>query len=278
MPDAFAYCAELVRAADRDRYLAALFAPAERRPALHALYAFNIEVARVSEVVRQPLAGEIRLQWWTEVLRGERAEEAPANPVADALLAILERYRIAPIRLIDLIEARRFDLYDEPMRNLADLESYAVRTSSVLFALAAEILGGAGTESFTRPAGIAYALAGLIAAFPAHAAQHRIYLPLDVLERHHVEVHDVFAERSSAGLNAALAEIRTVARAHLATAREHRADIGSAALPAMLPVALVRPSLDWTARADAFAVASLPQWRRQWSLWRAARNPDRIAG
>jgi hypothetical protein len=40
----------------------------------------------------------------------------------------------------------------------------------------------------------------------------------------------------------------------------------------------VRPSLDWTARIDAFAVAGLPQWRRQWSLWRAARNPARIAG
>jgi len=52
MQDAFAYCAELVRTADRDRFVSSLFAPAEHRAALHALYAFNIEVARVLEVVR----------------------------------------------------------------------------------------------------------------------------------------------------------------------------------------------------------------------------------
>ncbi|MGH6675608.1 MAG: squalene/phytoene synthase family protein, partial [Xanthobacteraceae bacterium] len=102
MPDAFAYCAELVRGADRDRYLAALFAPAERRGALHALYAFNIEVARVRETARQPLPGEIRLQWWTDVLRGERGDEARANPVASALLASVECHCLATAKLIDL--------------------------------------------------------------------------------------------------------------------------------------------------------------------------------
>ena len=35
------YCEDLVREADKDRFLASLFAPAERRPALLALYAFN---------------------------------------------------------------------------------------------------------------------------------------------------------------------------------------------------------------------------------------------
>ena len=76
-------------------FLSSLFAPAQHRAALHALYAFNVEVARVREVAREPLPGEIRLQWWSEVLRGERAEEASANPVASALLTVIERYRLA---------------------------------------------------------------------------------------------------------------------------------------------------------------------------------------
>ncbi|MGC1447408.1 MAG: squalene/phytoene synthase family protein, partial [Xanthobacteraceae bacterium] len=86
MQDAFAYCAELVRQADRDRFLASLFAPVEHRGALHALYAFNVEVTRVREAAREVLPGEIRLQWWTDVLSGERSGEAGANPVAAALL------------------------------------------------------------------------------------------------------------------------------------------------------------------------------------------------
>ena len=60
MPDAFGHCEQLVRAADKDRYLAALFAPAQRRGGLFALYAFNVEVARVRELVHNPPAGEIR--------------------------------------------------------------------------------------------------------------------------------------------------------------------------------------------------------------------------
>ena len=80
MQDAFAHCETLVRAADKDRFLATLFAPAEHRRGLFALYAFNIEVSRVREVVREPLSGEIRLQWWSEVLGGEGRGEVAANP------------------------------------------------------------------------------------------------------------------------------------------------------------------------------------------------------
>ncbi len=165
MQDAFAYCAELVRQADRDRYVASLFAPAQHRGALLALYAFNVEITRVREAAREPLPGEIRLQWWTDVCNGERREEASANPVAAALLAAIERYRLAPSVFVDFIGARRFDLYDEPMADLAELEAYAKATSSALFALAAQILAGAGAAAAAGPAGIAHAVTHVVAAF-----------------------------------------------------------------------------------------------------------------
>src|SRR6201984_811294 len=58
--------AALVRRHDHDRYQTVLFAPAARREALFALYAFNYEIARVRESVTQPMLGQIRLQWWRE--------------------------------------------------------------------------------------------------------------------------------------------------------------------------------------------------------------------
>src|SRR5689334_20676146 len=70
--------AALVRRHDRDRYQTALFAPADRRDALFALYAFNYEVARVRENVSQPMLGQIRLQWWREVIAASYAG-APAR-------------------------------------------------------------------------------------------------------------------------------------------------------------------------------------------------------
>ncbi len=281
MQDAFAYCAELVRAADRDRFLSSLFAPAEHRGALYALYAFNVEIARVREVAREALPGEIRLQWWSEVIGGARAEEAGANPVASALLATLERYRLPATKLAGLIDAHRFDLYDEPMARLADLEAYARNTSSVLLALAAQILAGAegeGTVAVADAAGMAQAIAGLLRAFPVHASRRQLYVPLELLERHGVEPQDIFAGRSSKNLGAAFAELRDAALSHLRAAHEDIPLLPQAAQPAFLPVALVRPSLDRLARSDPFMPAEISPWRRQWLIWRAARNPARIAG
>src|SRR5262249_53819170 len=115
MPDPAAHCEALVRAAARARYLAALFAPAEHRGALHALYAFNLEVARVRELAHEPLAGEIRLQWWSDALGGERRGEAAAHPVAVALSAASAPYDPPGEPLAALIAARRFDPYHEPV-------------------------------------------------------------------------------------------------------------------------------------------------------------------
>src|SRR5438034_2786493 len=215
MQDAFAHCEGLVRAADKDRFLTTLFAPAEHRNALIALYAFNVEIARVREVVREPVAGEIRLQWWSDVLGGVGRGEAAAHPVAAALLASMARYRLPPEPFKALIEARRFDLYDEPMATLADLEAYADGASASLIALAAQILAAGGEPdigALSRHAGLAHALAGLLAAFPIHAARGQLFIPLEMLARHGADRPDVKGGPAPPQLRAALAELRLRAR------------------------------------------------------------------
>jgi phytoene synthase len=280
MQDQSAYCEALVRGADKDRFLAALFAPAAHRGALHALYAFNIEIARVRESIHEPLAGEIRLQWWTDALAGKAAGDASANPVAAALLAALARYGLPIELLTGLVAARRFDLYDDPMRTLAEFNDYARATSSTLVELAARILAG-GEMPALGPlafhAGLGYAIAGLLQAFPVHAARGQLYLPLEVLERHGVG-QEFAAKPATAQLRDALAEMRGHARQHLAQAGRLADGVPVAGLPALLPVALAGPALDRMERADydPLAVVEPAQWRRQWLLWRAARRPARI--
>jgi 15-cis-phytoene synthase len=278
MQDAFAYCAQVVRAADHDRFIASLFAPAERRGALYALYAFNSEVSRVREAAHGPLPGEIRLQWWSEVIGGGRREEARDNPVAASLLETIARHDLAPARLLDLVEAHRFDVYDEPMADLAEFETYANRTSSALFALAAQILAGAGAAAITTPAGIAFAVTGLLRAFPLHAARGQLYLPKELFDKHQVQLPDVFAGRSTPALRNAVAALRDFADRELRTAGEGIAALPPAAIPALLPVALVRPALRRLRRSNPFSPGEIPPWRRQWLMWRAARRPARIAG
>jgi len=275
----FEHCAVLVREADRDRYLATLFAPAEHRDALFALYAFNVEIVRVRDLAREPMPGEIRLQWWREALSGERDGEAAAHPVAAALQETLARYGLAADRLIALIDAHVFDLYDEPMATVTDLEIYGIKTQSALFAMAVEILGGqgGGTELLAVDAGIAYGITRVLENFARYSARQQLYVPLDVLKRHGIDRNAVFAGQGGPLLSAALAETRALARKHLAAAQ---ARLGAEAdiLPALLPVALAGPTLQRMDRSgyDPLHFTPLAPWRRQWLLWRAARDPSRI--
>jgi 15-cis-phytoene synthase len=275
MQTAFQHCAALVREADRDRYLATLFAPAKHREALLALYAFNVEIARVRDMAREPMPGEIRLQWWREVLGGERQSEARANPVAAALRETLMRYKLAASPLVGLIDARAFDLYGEPMATVAALESYAVATQAGLLTMAAALLGGETAADFgAADYGIAFAIAGMLGDFGRHAARRQLYVPLDILRRHKVGAEEIFAGEVSAGLDAALAEMRGLARRHLVSARAKWDAVPPPALPALLPMALVDPQLTAMERQAArpFDLRPLSLLRRQWLLWRAARR------
>lgn len=277
MQDAGSYCAELVRSADRDRFIATLFAPAHYRDALFALYAFNVEVAQVRDRAREAAAGEIRLQWWREVLAGDRRGEAMASPVAASLLNTIEHYRLPVNTILALVEARRFDLYDEPIQTIAELEDYARRTASAVFEMAARVLGSDAAAA-ARSAGIAHKFATLLTALPRHAARRQFYLPVELLDRHGVSAADLIAGRSSPALNNAAAELRDSARSHLAAAANSLHEASEQVLPAFLPLATVRRSLDRLERSDVLSPKALSPWRRQWLIWRAARNPNRLAG
>jgi 15-cis-phytoene synthase len=277
--DAFEHCETLVRSGDRDRFLATLFAPPVVRGPLFALYAFNLEIARIREAVRDPLAGEIRLQWWSEILGGEGRGGIEGHPVAAALIAAVGAHGLPVGQLDALVDARRFDLHSEPMQSLAEFDAYGVAVSSNLIVLAAHILGAHNaSQALFRHAGLAYAIAGLLKAFPIHARRGQLYLPLQLLESHGSGRHDVASGQATAQLRAALAEMRHMARGHLAEARSLLDAAPVAALPAFLPVAVTGPIL---ARMegrnyDPFHPVEVAPWRRQWLIWRAARSPDRL--
>jgi phytoene synthase len=271
MDEAFAHCEALVRASDKDRFLSALFAPAEDRGALYALYAFNIELSRIGDLVKEPLAGEVRLQWWREAVSGQRPGEARAHPVAFALADVIGRYGLSLDRVDEMIEARRFELGSELMGTLDQLETYARHTSSNLIALAARVLDRADVAlAFAGPAGVSMALAGLLRRFALDAARGQLFLPADLLVQHVVVPQDIFAGQSSDGLIAALAHLRDVAASRYEEARA-LAPTGQAA--AWLPAALVPLYLRALERGERqpFRAVDVPQWRRQWALWRAAR-------
>jgi 15-cis-phytoene synthase len=274
----YAYCEGLLRREDRDRWLASLFVPREPRPHIHALYAFSLEIARVREIVSEPLLGEIRLQWWRDVLEGTNAAEAKANPVAAALLETIARFDLPKTPFLELIAARGRDLYGDPMQSVEALEEYTKATSASLFRLAALILDGEeapASRDAARHAGIAYGVTGLIRALPWHCARDQVFIPAEILQAHGASRDDIAAGRPSPEAMAALAELRTVARAHLDIFYAKLPGLPEKSRPAYLPVCLCEPYLRLMEKPgyDPFkTIIELPQWKRQWILWRAARR------
>jgi 15-cis-phytoene synthase len=272
MHEMFDHCEALVRSADKDRYLSALFAPAEHRGALYALYAFHIELARIPDVVTEPLAGEVRLQWWSEAIYDQRPEEMRGHPVANALAEVIEQYRL-PRRLFDaIIETRRAHLGRELFGSVDELERYARGTSSSLIELAARVLGGANLD-FAGPAGISMGIVSLLRNFASDAVRGRVTAPADLMIQNSVLPQDILAGKTTVQIIALLGNLRAVAVRHYEEARVLIEREGHDVVAAWLPVATVPLDLRALSRAakEPFAEIEVPRWRRQWTLWRAAR-------
>lgn len=269
-----AHLAGIVRAADRDRYLADLYAPAAVRPHLFALNAFDVEVARIPFLVREPQLGEIRLQWWRDALHGD----GEGHPVAAALTETIKAFSLPIAAFDNLLAARVFDLYHDPMPGLAALEGYAGETASAIMQLAAIILNGGnepGTSDLAGYAGVAATILRVLARLPRDAAARRLYVPADLLSATGTDPEDIFDGRTTDRLRSALAELRAIARRRAGEALALIATVPAATRPAFLPLALVEPELAAMERPGFDPLrdtARLSAWRRQWILGRTARR------
>ena len=222
------YCEELVRDADKDRFLATLFAPATHRADLYAIYAFDIETASVAHRVRDSVAGEIRLQWWHDALSSDG--ESSGHPVADAMGHLLRRHDLPRAVALDLVDARRRALYANDEMTEAEFELAASEIQSAIIRMAAQVLDGPPGEA-TR------------------------------LAAHHAGVAEAAAQIVPSTVEF---DAPATVRRHREAVRNLIPNLPGPVLPAFLPLALAVEGR-----------ASLPQWRKQWILWRASKNLER---
>ncbi len=278
MPDEHAthglsYCAAEIRRHDRDRFLTALFAPSSKREDLFALYAFNLEIARIRETVREPFMGLIRLQWWRDAIEEIHAGSPRRHPVVEALGAATRRSGLPREPFLRLLKAREQDMSADPPADLAGLAAYAEGTSAPLIELALLALGGPLTEPAilaARHIGIAWALTGLVRAIPFHAATRRSYLPRQAVDREGLDLGGTFELRSSPSLCRIVREIMSEARRHHRLGRDGARALPRRLLPALLPAVLVELHASRIAKAgyDPFAVALRRQ--PEGRVWRLA--------
>jgi phytoene synthase len=274
--DNYVYCETRLKEGDRTAWLAALFAPAAKRPGLHALGAFAVDIEEVRSKVREPLAGELRLQWWTDAIEGETRGDVRGHPIAAALIDTIRRTQLSRAALTGFIDAKRDDFYDEPIASIADFDSRADCTEGALIASRAYILLGRREPSIdeaARHAGRAIAVVETFRALRHGATPMHMTVPLDLLRSQGIGGAEMRVRSSSPAILAAVAALRDHALDEIKTLRALRHTLDPAVGPAFLTASLVEPMLRrsmWRGYDPFTTSIDLPQWRRQWILWRAA--------
>lgn len=278
MPDPADEFSDLLRRSDHDRYLSTLYAPAAKRPALAALYAFNAEIAAVRDRVREPMAGEIRLQWWRDAISDLSGQSAAGHPLAAALVNVIVEHRLPTAAFDRMLEARVFDLYDDPMPSRTDLEGYLGETASTLIQLAAMILDRQGAENVADQAGhagCAQGIAGLLRLLPIHRARGQCYVPADILAAAGTTRDAFLADGDDDAAGRVVAAMVALGREHWSAFQAQAKALPPPLRPAFLPAALSPAYLDAVSRSGSRAMRAspdIPFWRRQWTMLRRASS------
>lgn len=269
--------AVLVRQRDRDRYWSALFAPKLKRPSLLALYAFNAELDHILALVSEPMAGQIRLQWWRDAVDLASPGTRTGNPVANSLSVTIAQHNLPRDRLIGMVDARVPAMFGEPPLDERALKASLRETEGAVFELAATILGdrGEAAKLAAAHAGVAYGLTGTLLRLPFLASRQKAILPSSYLESRAIDLAAIHRGEASESFGAALADLRGVASRALQKFRGTAADLDPSAWPAFLPLTLVKPYLRAMAAPDfdpLHTLVAISPLRRFWRIWRAARR------
>ena len=223
-------CGEMVRKGDPVRFRTALFAPPDAREGLFALYAFNLEIAKIAPMVSEPMVGEIRLQWWRDSLDMAFGDGAVRrHEVVEPLAAIIRSASLSRAPFDALIDARAKDLDPAFPKDIATLIAYLRDTAGSLTLLAMRTLGGEANDAALN-AGLGIGTARYLAAVPVLAAQGSAPLPGNI---------DWKAMRDGgedAAFAAQIDDLVAHARASIDSARKARGGLPKQTAPAFLEV------------------------------------------
>jgi phytoene/squalene synthetase len=112
------YCAEQLRRNDYPHYVMTLLAPPSKRPALFALYAFRLELAKIRHLVTEPMMGLIRMEWWRETIAKLYRGEVLRHEVVAALNDVIKNTGWREQDFMELIDAYDTDLRSQEFTDI----------------------------------------------------------------------------------------------------------------------------------------------------------------
>ena len=271
----FSATGKIVCGHDPDRYLCDLFAKPKAREGLFALHAFNHEVAKIRELVSEPMLGHIRLQWWREALDGILAGTPRQHEVVLGLSWAFETFGLDRADFDKFLEARETDLDDAPFESMEALINYARRTAGTISRIGLSILGveNPATTQAADDIAVATALTGLLRSMPYLARSKRVMLPQDILQAKGACLGDYHELRDRPQIRAVVQAVAYAANEHLSAARQRGGIRFKPAAPVILPGRLSALYLQRLEQAgwNAFDESiNAPMLMKPWALWGAA--------
>lgn len=270
---------DLVRQHDYRRYLATLYLSPDIRGVAFAIYAFNVEISRIGSLVSEPMAGEIRLQWWRDII--ENKGDASASPVAIALVHAIRKHSL-PVKLFArLLEARVFDLYSDPMPDLNSFEGYLGETRSVLFQLILHAYISGGDRDLHNllladacgHAGVFLGIVENLEQMPVHMHQRKTYFPDEICNKPGLDTLPKFTSKK---LNSQwLSSVCEYAAAHLSNATNNINQLPEEMRTVFLPIAGANAQLKYIADKGidlSVAFSGISQIRTWWSIRKVAKR------
>jgi 15-cis-phytoene synthase len=268
--------ADQVRGHDLARYLSALYAPEAKRADLFALYAFDAEMQRIPYLVKESGMGEIRLQWWREVLDGQRDGEASGNPLASAILDVLRRHEL-PFSAFDrYFDAASFAFYHDPFSDRHAFEAWAGATHSAIMQMAALILDPEAAKLAAESsghAGVVYAVADVLRHLPRTRSRGQCYVPEDILTACSLTRETFVHGGTDDALKRATDAFAALGQEHMAKFEAARRSLPALVKPATLPAfaaAKVLAKSVSPALKPAVQGVSLTALPTFWTIFRAA--------
>jgi phytoene synthase len=232
---------DVALAREPDRYLAATLAPVALRYDLVVLAAFAAEIARIASLVREPLAGEIRLPWWRDALIGESADTAAGHPVAMAMRATIARFALPAATVEGVIDAQADMLHGERPADEVALRVRMAASEGGLFRLAARICAGTEADDGMNDDARTADLAGFAYGVSRALVSSRVGGDERLLIPHSLVADANLAER--ARVASALGTLSAMARAAHADVAARVRQMSRRRRLAFLPLAMVKPNL-----------------------------------
>ena len=213
---AYAHCAAIAAEHGRSYHLATRLLTADRRPAVHALYAAARTADDLVDLPGADPAGDLTA--WSAAVLADLDSGWSDDPVRLALVDTFRRYAIPVEHLVDFLAAMTSDLEVTGYATLDALDRYMWGSAAVIGLQVLPVLGTAHgvplaeAEPYAIALGEAFQLTNFLRDVGEDADRGRVYLPRDLMAAHGVTREQLAAKRHDAAFAALMREMVAVVR------------------------------------------------------------------